>query len=254
MNGFLNNILKVLEDPGVQQVIAGIVATTVALCFSKVRSVVASTLYKGRKAAAWFIQPEDSYNAPGKIHNITQSALNSMIFIQHELTALQVVSEASRAAVWQFHNGERFLLANPMFKVKSAHESCRNGIMYNSRVMDSVLVSNVLDLVAPVMGDNRKVEGCSTVKQAKDAPQHKHKLFRFDIDSMQTSNFKSMMTTLGVETMFVTILSDAADNPIGMLVVQYMAGDNVSVMDTKEVVDSMYDTRDKIQLTLTNAK
>lgn len=248
MSGIFNYVLDFFKDPTVQEVAGGIAATTLALCFKRVRAGIGTAITKGRKATAWLISPDDS--SLGKVHTMTTQDINNMLFMQRELSVLQTLSESSRAAMWQFHNGASFMLANPMFKVKSSLESCRNGVMLNAKVVNSVLVSNLLELVTPVMGATQHIQGCDPVKMPKDSI-HQDKIYRFDIDAMESCFFKAMMTTLGVETMYALLVKSPKGGALGILTVQYMEGDNPDAMLSKDLIDRMYDTREKLQLALT---
>lgn len=255
MDGFIGNICELLKDPGVQQAIAGVVVTSIMLCFKRVRDIATGAINKSRRAAAWLIHPDDDpRSSRRKVHSMTTQDINNMLFMQRELAVLQTMAEASRTSIWQFHNGDSFMLANPMFKIKSSLESCKNGIVFDAKVINSVLVSNMLDLVTPVMGATHDVKGCSVVELPGELCSHSHKVFKFTIDEMETSMFKALMTTLGTEVLYALLIHSAKGDALGLLVVQYMSGDNPDSICDKQVLEHMYDVRDKIQLTLAITK
>lgn len=251
MGHFVDYIMGILKDPGVQETIAGVLVAAVALCFKKVRSAAGGAITKSRRAASWLIHPDDDPRSTHKkVHSMTTQDVNNMLFLQRELAVLQTLAEASRVSIWQFHNGEQFMLSNPMFKIKSSMESCRNGVVFDARFINSILVSNMLELVTPVMGAAMDVEGCSQVTLPKNLGHHGHKVFRFDMDKMETCAFKSLMTTLGTEVLYALLIHNPKGEPMGLLVVQYMGGDNPETLKAPDILERMYDVRDKIQFVL----
>lgn len=251
MSHILDYALNMLKDPGVQETLAGVIIAALALCFKKVRDAAGGAINKSRRAAAWLIHPDDDPRSThNKVHTMTTQDVNNMLFLQRELAVLQTVAEASRASIWQFHNGEHFMLSNPMFKIKSSMESCRNGVVFDAKFINSILVSNMLELVTPVMGASMDVTGCVQVELPENLANHSHKIYRFDVDKMETCAFKSLMTTLGTETLYALLIHSQAGEPMGLLVVQYMCGDDPGIFTSAEILDRMYDVRDKIQLVL----
>lgn len=255
MGHIMDYIFGMLKDPGVQETLAGVLVAAVALCFKKVRSAAGGAINKSRRAAAWLIHPDDDPRSThSKVHSMTTQDVNNMLFIQRELAVLQTLAEASRVSIWQFHNGEHFMLSNPMFKIKSSMESCKNGVVFDAKFINSILVSNMLELVTPVMGASLDVSGCSQVPLPENLGHHSHKVYKFDIDKMETCAFKSLMTTLGTETLYALLIHAHGGDAMGLLVIQYMDGDNSDGITSPDVLERMYDVRDKIQLVLAMSK
>ena len=77
--------------------------------------------------------------------------------IHEVLTELRVLTDAARAQVMQFHNGEYFMDGVSMRKFSLTHESLEKGIESDANRIKSVLCSMFIPLLHLVLEDSPKI-------------------------------------------------------------------------------------------------
>lgn len=77
--------------------------------------------------------------------------------IHEVLTELRVLTDAARAQVLQFHNGEYFMDGVSMRKFSVTHESLEKGVESDSARIKGVLCSVYIDLLHLVLKDDPKI-------------------------------------------------------------------------------------------------
>ena len=93
--------------------------------------------------------------------------------IYRELTELRALIGADRAYVIQFHNGSEFLLSNPVWKLTCTHEVVRPGVTYEAGNMQGLLVSQVSDLISPILLGESDTPGITMSPTCGDCPDNK---------------------------------------------------------------------------------
>ena len=83
--------------------------------------------------------------------------------IYTELVELRALTDADRAYVVRFHNGEVFLPDNHVWKVTCTHEVAKAGVTYEAARFQGVLVSRVHTLVDPLITGESSGPGVSLV-------------------------------------------------------------------------------------------
>jgi len=111
-------------------------------------AIACAALFGAWKAWTGYHKERDKHNdnfitVHGEIHEV--------------LTELRVLTDAARAQVIQFHNGEYFMDGVSMRKFSLTHESLEKGIESDANRIKSVLCSMFIPLLHLVLEDNPKI-------------------------------------------------------------------------------------------------
>lgn len=143
----------------------------------------------------------------------------------HELlTELRVLTDAARAQVIQFHNGEYFMDGISMRKFSLTHESVEKGIESDGERMQGLLCSMFLPLLLLVVDNNPKIH--------------------FTVD-LKDSHVKQYLESRNVEAFSVLPLQKQ-NQMTGFTMVQWCSGNKAESMDSvycsgeiKKITDSI---------------
>jgi Fe2+ transport system protein B len=85
----------------------------------------------------------------------------------HEiLTELRIRTDAARAQIIQFHNGEYFMDGVSMKKMSLTHESLRSGISAEVHQKKDVLISAYIDFIRSILDSKYQFEVVGTMKES----------------------------------------------------------------------------------------
>jgi hypothetical protein len=140
--------------------------------------------------------------------------------------------QAARVGVWQFHNGEVFMLASHSWKITQTYEAVAAGVQ-KSKAHANLLVSQMSDFVAPVIsGEVDGVAGCDLLECAPEACKRCvrfktcPKIFVFDTRLMEPSMTRMLFEGDGVYRSYVvplfSVTRKGTDRTIiGLIALQY---------------------------------
>lgn len=239
MSDAFNSILEWVYGNSGSEAVCCAIACAAAMCFKKVRRWVFDML--SRKVRISMGQ----WQLGQTIHVISENDLKSQKSIQDNMAELRGIFGADRVTFWQFHNGTSFSMANPQFKASTSYESCDNSAEVESTHMDGVLVSTLTQVVCPVYGSCDDSKPYVTEVDVQLKKVHTHKVYRFDVDTMDTCVFTNLMKESGIKTVYATAVADTDNNPLGILTVQFSnhTGDK---FDKSKYIEAMYDARDAV--------
>lgn len=173
---------------------------------------------------------------------LNATSIKPLTKINETMTVLRNVLNADRVSLYQFHNGESFSLANPIFKLTCSHEIVKKGLCYESEKIKAVCVSNLMDLCSPLIStvvsdksvkELRYCENCDNPKSCPVLPGALQVL-HFDVDQMQYSYFKHVLSENGVQHAVATLLYSSNKKPIGIICAQYM-GKEMPIKNKKHI-------------------
>jgi len=124
-----------------------------------------------------------------------------------------------RVHLYEFHNGERFLSANQMFKLSCTAEAVQNASGIRD-VLQCHLVSIYLPEVGVLFGDT-EVPGVR-VLQVKDPDGRTHEVHQVVEDVLNEGKLKTSMLTYGATAMYNVPVIDASGFLIGFLSAHFM--------------------------------
>jgi hypothetical protein len=85
----------------------------------------------------------------------------------HEiLTELRIRTDAARAQIIQFHNGEYFMDGVSMKKMSLTHESLRSGISAEVNQKKDVLISAYIDFIRSILDSKHRFEVVGAMKES----------------------------------------------------------------------------------------
>lgn len=142
--------------------------------------------------------------------------------------------DAARAAVFQFHNGDVFLMADHTWKLTCTHELAAEGVTHTLRDNQGLLVSRVIDWVAPIIAGESDghpgVTMTSVCGRVCDGvamcPLHKGedepKVFLFNSDALEPSLSKLMAEQQGVGAAYcVPLVGPDKKSVMGFISLQF---------------------------------
>ena len=178
--------------------------------------------------------------------------------------------KCSRVCVWQFHNGETFMMADHSWKLSCSYESVAPGRSYINRESQGLLVTNMVDIVEPivtgVVGDFdatgvELVSACVADGHLKACDPGKcrlglkgHRILHFDVARMPASMAKYTLESQ-VDTdghMYVINLLSHTGDTIGFIGVQFIMLDADQQVLAGQILCSGCDRADKITHLLTS--
>lgn len=166
--------------------------------------------------------------------------------------------KAFRVCIFQFHNGDSFMLSNHSWKVSCTHEILSDGAMPSFEENQSLPVSAISDWIGPIIDADAVVPGVRIRKRCEGCqvtcPMAKagHRAVRFDTAQMAISVASAKAKGQGISHSLVVNLVDTSRKAtFGFISLHYK--------DTSdEVVDAMEgdlcrvcEAADKIQFYLT---
>jgi len=151
----------------------------------------------------------------------------------HELlTELRVLTDAARAQVIQFHNGEYFMDGISMRKFSLTHESVEKGIESDGERMQGLLCSMFLPLLLLVIEDEPKIY--------------------FTVD-LKDSHVKQYLESRNVEAFSVLPLRKQ-NQMTGFTVIQWCSGNKAENLDAVYCADRIRKITDSINAQLAYQK
>jgi Fe2+ transport system protein B len=147
----------------------------------------------------------------------------------HEiLTELRIRTDAARAQIIQFHNGEYFMDGVSMKKMSLTHESLRSGISAEVHQKKDVLISAYIDFIRSILESKHKFEIVSLMKES-----YQRQLF-----------FASNV----VAYMAVPIVNKGMN--VGYLIVHWCSDEKVDQVKEQVVAGEMRHAKDRIEVQL----
>jgi len=143
----------------------------------------------------------------------------------HELlTELRVLTDAARAQVIQFHNGEYFMDGVSMRKFSVTHESLEKGVESDANRIKGLLCSMFVPLLNLVLDNNPKI--CYTV-------------------DLNDSYFKQYLESRNVEAFSVLPIT-IQNQKTGFLMVQWCSGLKAEKIDETFSMTELHKVRNQI--------
>lgn len=216
-------VLQLVKDPAVLNTIGGIIITVGAAANKGVINFV-------KKIWGWATKKFKKPEGP-VCHPVTLEYSRGGLQVLTLLENLRARLGCARVSILQFHNGHRFSLSDPVFKMSTTFEAIEKGFVPTSEYIRELLVANYINIVAPVLLiDNPvvvpgvfEVDRC--VKDEKMAacqkaatPLHIMKINR---DELAFCAFRTLMDNLGVEAAYTVLLTSPDNGPIGILLIQF---------------------------------
>lgn len=202
--------VSTFTDAGFLQVLFSTLTVLIAACTKRVRQYI---IKKCKDLTRFITQGPDQFTGENS---------DRYDQLRTELAVLRTFLEAARISVYQFHNGDRFTLSDPIFKVTCSHENVRRGVVPDSGRIKYVLVSTIMSFIAPLMGKPIKTPGVSHF----DTGDKGVEMCKYDIASMDYDAYHHHMENLGTKTVYAALLkAHDKKSPLGILVIQYIHSD-----------------------------
>ncbi len=149
----------------------------------------------------------------------------------HEiLTELRIRTDAARAQIIQFHNGEYFMDGVSMKKMSLTHESLRSGISAEVYEKKDVLISAYIDFIRSILDAKHKFEIVAVMKES-----YQKQLF---------------ISSSVIAYMAVPLLSKGIN--VGYVIIQWCSDEKVSQLKEQEALEEMKYAKDRIEVQLGN--
>lgn len=144
--------------------------------------------------------------------------------IHEVLTELRVLTDAARAQIVQFHNGEYFMDGVSMRKFSVTHESLETGIDSDANRIKGLLCSMFVPLLNLVLADDPKIN--------------------YTVD-LKNSYFKQYLDSRNVEA-FSVLPIKIMNHLTGFVIVQWCSGLKAEKIDEGHSTGQMIKIRDRI--------
>ena len=174
------------------------------------------------------------------------------------LTNLREKFQASRVCLFQFHNGDNFMLSTHSWKLSCTYEILRAGTDSEWKQNQDLKVSAFVDWVGPIISD-MKVEGvtelslCTAeVKAECKWSKMGHKILRYDVKRMNLTVAQDTANKQGVGVAWtVNLIDPKRSATFGFITVQYQALPESEWPATERALCSMCAVAERVQFLLT---
>ena len=205
-----------------------VLAIVIPLCFRKIRDKIIKwgKDFAAKHKSRHLPEPED---------------LAKYYSIDNMLAVMQDNTQTDRVSICQFHNGESFSVQNPIFKFTCSHEFLSPGVKPASGPVKRLIVSNYLDLIGPLYGDNYLGEGITKFVPSSGLSYSNCtvRIIRYETDKMKFSATRYLFESLGIDVMYSVPLHDSRGRLIGAINFQYLnqVTDIFDKVDLKDLCD-----------------
>jgi len=190
--------------------------------------------YLRQKATDWY-----RYR---KLHPIARSVLANRK-VHTLLVELRTRTDADRAYIYLFHNGQVFSNKNPLWRMSCTQETCRQGISHEIDHRQSVLASTVWDGLAPFFGDIKDIgDGCQEINM------HKNKVYVFTVHDMTDSYWKRALVAHGVKYKIASPIIDHRNEIVGLVAIDFCTEETIN---KEQVAEHMSEASGAIHYALT---
>jgi len=149
----------------------------------------------------------------------------------HEiLTELRIRTDAARAQIVQFHNGEYFMDGVSMKKMSLTHESLRSGISAEVHQKKDVLISAYIDFIRSILDTKYKFEIVAVMKES-----YQKQLF---ISSNVIAYMAVPLQSKGIN--------------VGYAIVHWCSDEKVSQLKEQSAAEEMKYAKDRIKVQLSH--
>ena len=151
--------------------------------------------------------------------------------INRILEKLRIKLDCARVNIIQFHNGHKFSLSNPVFKLSSTFEALSAGFVPTYTHIRELMVAPFINIVAPLILSNNPVAvpGVYEIDKCKKDSDFNScqksllplRILKINRDELAFCAFRTLMETLGVEAAYAILLTAPDGGPIGLLLMQF---------------------------------
>ena len=174
-----------------------------------------------------------------------------------ELVELRAISDADRAYVFRFHNGQEFLPSHPAWKISCTHEVVRHGVTYEAGRLQGILVSLVPNIIGPVLSGTSNGLGI-TIPECSECPfrtkclKENKRVVVVQVDEMESSFCRFHLEGQNIKT---TLFCGLAKGGIvyGLVGVDF-CGTALPKAKVSETVQMVCRATDRIQYRLQSKK
>jgi hypothetical protein len=146
--------------------------------------------------------------------------------ISSDLTELRFTTDADRAGIMRFHNGQMFLPSNPVWSITISHEVTRNGVAHNVDFVQRLPVSRIPDLIEPMFSGESYSDAivvpppCPNCKIKPIHGKHGKSIVFVDVNKL-TGYSKFHLEQMGITTLVLCSLMSGSD-VVGVLCLDFM--------------------------------
>jgi len=177
-----------------------------------------------------------------KLHPIARSVLANKT-VNSLLIELRATTEADRAAVFLFHNGQSFSNKNPLWRISCTQECCKMGVSHEIGSMQNILASLFWDGLASLFGSDADCGAGVTAYTASRG----QRMYKIDITQLNDGYYKRSMLAKGVKTAFAAPLVDTKKEIVGFISLNYCG----KAPEAEEVLTTLVESAGNIHYALT---
>lgn len=223
-----NGVVDMITYSPLLDTVVTVLVIVIPLCFRKIRDKIIrwGKDFAAKHKSRHLPEPED---------------LAKYYSVDNMLAVMQDNTQTDRVSICQFHNGESFSVQNPIFKFTCSHEFLSPGVKPASDPVKRLIVSNYLDLIGPLYGDNYLGEGITKFVPSSGLSHSNDtvRIIRYETDKMKFSATRYLFESLGIDVMYSIPLHDSRGRLIGAINFQYLsqATDIFDKVDLKDLCD-----------------
>lgn len=166
------------------------------------------------KAKEWY--------AKRKLHPIARAVLANRR-VHNLLIELRTKTDADRACVFLFHNGQNFSNKNPLWRLSCTQEYCRDGVTHEIDGLQNILSSIYWDGLAVFFANkDEKEAGIETHTYGQN------KVYLINVHALDDSYYKRSLVARGIKLKFSTPMLDSKSEVVGFVCLNY-CDDNLGV-------------------------
>lgn len=214
-------LLQWAKDPAVLSALGGLI-TMIGTLINRWVIRTAKALW------AWIVS---IFKRGYKTHPLTEEYAQGGLTINNILSTLREKLNCARVTIIQFHNGHRFSLSDPVFKLSSTFESVSAGFTTTSSVLREIMVAPFINIVAPCILTNNPVSVPGVYEVDKCTKDNKFdscqksvlplRILKINREELAFCAFRTLMENLGIEAAYAVLLTSPEGGPIGIMLLQF---------------------------------
>lgn len=209
--------------------IAAVCAVVIPLCFRSIRDFIINKCKE-------FVEAHTTQHVP------RPSDISAFGSVQKLLAVLLDNTKADRVSIYFLHNGEFLSKGKEVFKFTRHYGEVGPGVTPDNGVIQKLEVTNYLDFIGPMYGDDYMKSGVTRLKRESGKIDNiVPRIIRYNVAAMPYTASRYLFEGLGVDVLYAIPLTDKNGKIIGIINFQYLteSGDVFNTLDKKDICEKI---------------
>ena len=165
-----------------------------------------------------------------KRHLLDDSTIVVFEDIMFQLTRLLGLMKSDRVSIYEFHNGSEFLSEFPRWHLSNTFEKVKNGISYDSQLLQSIPASIIWDDFLKIFfrkKDETLPSGVSIFDKDDKSCQYPRRVYKFIVEDMDSGlgPMKFRFMSYNIKFLLATPIITSKNKILGILCCDYCSHD-----------------------------